>query len=214
MDRRGLEPLAFRMRSGCATIALPALYESKWGERIFKWWRETEPRKAGLYAHAGWLLSPMDERESIREMVDLKSKIRDLQQQIAIRDNEYNNFMRHAPWGIFLARGSSSNDPVSNCHVYYANPTLIQMLNTLDLNNQPILPSEFWQVKEERSAFMNQLSVNGLVNGATVQMRDARNHSFWAKIFARVIKSPDALVVYGCVVDVSAEKIPSGKTSL
>jgi hypothetical protein len=81
----------------------------------------------------------MDELQGVRETSQLKSRIRELEQLIQIRDAEFNNFMRSAPWGIYLAR-CTSKESIAEARVYYVNPVLTNMFNSLDLLNQPILP--------------------------------------------------------------------------
>ena len=147
----------------------------------------------------------MDEIIGLKEVAQLKQRIRELELQVQIRDAEYNNFMRSAPWGIFLAR-CAAKDPIASATIYYVNPVLTNMFNSLDMINQPILPSEQWGNATERSRFLEELTKSYQVSGMTVQLRDRERNAFWGKIFARVIPSPEGIFILGCIVDVTVEK--------
>lgn len=147
----------------------------------------------------------MEEIDGLREVARLKARIRELEQLNQIKDAEFNNFMRNAPWGIFLAR-CTAQDPISAARVYYVNPVLTNMFNSLDLINQPLLSQEFWTNSVERTRFLEELTKSYQISGLTVQLRDRERNVFWGKIFARVIPSPEGIFVFGCIVDVTVEK--------
>ncbi len=147
----------------------------------------------------------MEEIDGLREVSRLKARIRELEQLNQLKDAEFNNFMRNAPWGIFLARCAAS-DPISSARVYYVNPVLTNMFNSLDMINQPLLAAEFWTNSVERTRFLEALAKSFQVSGLTTQLRDRDRNIFWGKIFARVIPSPEGIFIFGCVVDVTIEK--------
>jgi hypothetical protein len=147
----------------------------------------------------------MDEINDLRETARLKQRIRELEQLNQLKDAEFNNFMRAAPWGIFMAR-CTTKETIAGARVYYVNPVLTNMFNSLDLVSQPLLAAEYWMNASERSRFLEELTKSYQVSGLTAQLRNRDRTPFWGKIFARVIPSPEGIFIFGCVVDVTIEK--------